>query len=223
MKIKVFTDILQANDNLAQANRERFQRAGVLAINLMSGPGAGKTSLLERTAEALKNEFKLGIVEGDIATTRDAERLAKYDIPIVQINTASECHLDANMVYGAIRDFPVEELDILIIENVGNLVCPAEFIVGEHHKVMLLSAAEGDDKPLKYPLMFHESSLLLINKIDLIPHTNFDLESAHRNALQVSPNLEIIDISCRTGEGLDKWYDWLRRERKKVLEQRTGA
>lgn len=223
MKIKVFTDILQANDNLAQANRERFQRAGVLAINLMSGPGAGKTSLLERTAEALKSEFKLGIVEGDIATTRDAERLVKYDIPIVQINTASECHLDANMVYGALKDFPVEELDILIIENVGNLVCPAEFIVGEHHKVMLLSTAEGDDKPLKYPLMFHESSLLLINKIDLIPHTNFDLESAHRNALQVSPNLEIIDISCRTGEGLDKWYDWLRRERKKALEQRTGA
>lgn len=216
MKIKVLSDIMQANDHLAQTNRERFRQAGVLAINLMSGPGAGKTSLLERTAEKLAGELKLGVVEGDIATSRDAERLEPYNIPLVQINTASECHLDANMVYGAIRDFPVEDLDILIIENVGNLVCPAEFVVGEHHKVMLLSAAEGDDKPLKYPLMFHESSLLLVNKIDLIPHTNFNLEAAHKNALQVSPNLKIIDISCKTGDGLDQWLDWLRQELRKV-------
>ena len=211
---------MQANDNLAAVNRERFRKAGVLAINLMSGPGAGKTSLLERTAEALANELKIGVVEGDIATSRDSERLEKFRIPIVQINTGSECHLDANMVYGAIRDFPVEDLDVLIIENVGNLVCPAEFIVGEHHKVMLLSAAEGDDKPLKYPLMFHESSLKLLNKIDLIPFTNFDIGAAHRNALKVSPKLKIINISCRTGEGLEDWYKWLREERETAKNSR---
>jgi|GEM_PF-237539 len=218
MKIKVLSDIMEANDHLAAVNRERFRKAGVLALNLMSAPGAGKTTLLERTAEALAGELKLGVVEGDIATSRDAERLAPFNIPIVQINTGSECHLDANMVYGAIRDFPVETLDILIIENVGNLVCPAEFIVGEHHKVMILSVTEGDDKPLKYPLMFHESSLMLLNKIDLIPYTDFNKEAARRNALQVSPELKIIDISCRTGEGLDKWFEWLRIERKKASE-----
>jgi hydrogenase nickel incorporation protein HypB len=216
MKIKVLSDIMQANDNLAAVNRERFRKASVLALNLMSGPGAGKTTLIERTAAALAGELRIGVVEGDIATSRDAERLAKYDIPVVQINTGSECHLDANMVYGAIKDFPVEDIDILIIENVGNLVCPAEFVVGEHHKVMLLSTPEGDEKPLKYPLMFHESSLLLVNKVDLIPHTNFDLDAAHKNALQVSPNLKIIDISCTTGQGLDQWYDWLRIERKRA-------
>ncbi len=213
VEVKVLTDILAANDAIAEVNRKIFKEAGVLSLNLMSSPGAGKTSLLERTLEALSDELKFGIVEGDIATTRDAERLEKFDVPITQINTQSECHLDANMVHGAIKDFPFAGLDVLIIENVGNLVCPAEFVVGEDHKMMLLSVTEGDDKPLKYPLMFHESSLLLINKTDLLPYVDFDMEVAKRNALQVSPKLDILTISCKTGEGLDEWFDWIRAQR----------
>ena len=213
VEVKVLTDILAANDAIAEVNRKIFKEAGVLSLNLMSGPGAGKTSLLERTLEALSDELKFGIVEGDIATTRDAERLEKFGVPITQINTQSECHLDANMVHGAIKDFPFDGLDVLIIENVGNLVCPAEFVVGEDHKMMLLSVTEGDDKPLKYPLMFHESSLLLINKTDLLPYVDFDMKEAKRNALQVSPKLDVLTISCKTGEGLDEWFDWIRAQR----------
>lgn len=213
VKIKILSDILAANDAIAEQNRKLFKDAGVFTVNLMSGPGAGKTTLLERTLGALGSEMKFGIIEGDIATSRDAERLEKFNVPIVQINTQSECHLDANMIYGAAREFPLDGLDILIIENVGNLVCPAEFKVGEDHKVMILSVAEGDDKPLKYPLMFHESSLLLINKIDLLPYVDFNIENAKRNALQVSPKLKIIPVSCKTGEGLDAWFDWLRARR----------
>lgn len=217
--IKVLSNILAANDALADANRKRFKEARVLALNLMSGPGAGKTSILERTAEALGDEFRIGVVEGDIATSADAERLGKYDLPVIQINTGSECHLDANMVHNAIKDFPVEDLDILIIENVGNLVCPAEFDVGEKHKIMILSTAEGHEKPLKYPLMFHECSLMLLNKMDLVPYTNFDVEIAKANALKVSPNLEILPVSCRTKEGLGAWFDWLRTERESVRNE----
>jgi len=205
---------LAANDAIAEENRKLFKEAGALALNLMSGPGAGKTTLLERTFEALGDELKFGVVEGDIATTKDADRLERFDIPIVQINTKSECHLDANMIHGAIKDFPLGNLDVLIIENVGNLVCPAEFIVGEDHKVMLLSVTEGDDKPLKYPLMFHESSLLLLNKTDLLPYVDFDLEEAKKNALHVSPKLEILPVSCKTGEGLEAWFDWIRSQRE---------
>ena len=211
--VKVLTDILAANDAIAEENRKRFKRAGLFVLNLMSGPGAGKTTLLEQTLKTLQGELKFGVVEGDIATSRDAERLEKFGIPIVQINTKSECHLDANMIHGAIKDFPLDGLDVLIIENVGNLVCPAEFKVGEDHKVMLLSVTEGDDKPLKYPLMFHESSLLLINKIDLLPYVDFNLEEAKRNALKVSPKLEILPVSCKTGEGLDAWFNWIRTRR----------
>jgi len=211
--VKVLTDILAANDAIAEANRKLFKEHGLFVINLMSAPGAGKTTLLEKTLGVLQGELKFGVVEGDIATSRDAERLEKFGVPIVQINTKSECHLDANMIHGAVRDFPLDGLDVLIIENVGNLVCPAEFKVGEDHKVMLLSVSEGDDKPLKYPLMFHESSLLLLNKIDLLPYVDFDMKAAKRNALQVSPKLEILPVSCRTGEGLDAWFDWIRARR----------
>jgi len=215
-ELKVLTDILAANDAIAEQNRKLFKDAGVLVLNLMSSPGSGKTSLLERTIESLGAELKFGVVEGDIATSRDAERLEKFDIPIVQINTRSECHLDANMVHGAVMDFPMKGLDVLIIENVGNLVCPAEFVVGEDHKVMVLSVTEGDDKPLKYPLMFHESSLLLINKTDLLPYVDFDLQAATDNARQVSPGLEVLPVSCKTGEGMDAWYDWIRARRKEL-------
>lgn len=215
-ELKVLTDILAANDAIAEQNRRMFKEAGVLVLNLMSSPGSGKTTLLEKTLEAFAGELKFGVVEGDIATSRDSARLQRFDVPIVQINTGSECHLDANMVYGAVKDFPMKGLDVLIIENVGNLVCPAEFVVGEDYKVMVLSVTEGDDKPLKYPLMFHESRLLLINKTDLLPYVDFDLQVATDNAGQVSPGLEVLPVSCKTGEGMDAWFDWIRARRKEL-------
>ncbi len=210
MKINVMTDILEANDRIAAANKDVFDGHRNLVINLMSSPGAGKTTLLERTAEALKGKLRLGVIAGDIETTRDAERLQKYQLPVVQLTTGSACHLDANMVASAIPHIDLSKLDILIIENVGNLVCPAEFKLGEDYKVMMLSVTEGDEKPLKYPLMFRESALLLINKIDLLRYTNFNLAEAKANARKVNPDLKIIDISCVTGRGISSWVAWIR-------------
>ena len=209
LKIDVMTDVLAANDRIAAANREIFDQNGVLVINLMSSPGAGKTSLLERTAEALAGKVRLGVITGDIATDRDARRLEKCGIPAIQLTTGTACHLDSTMVSSALDRVNLSEIDILMIENVGNLVCPAEFIVGEHYKVMILSVTEGDEKPLKYPLMFRESSLLLLNKIDLLPFTDFNVKEARANALKMNPSLGILEVSCTTGEGLDEWISWL--------------
>jgi hydrogenase nickel incorporation protein HypB len=186
-------------------------------MNLMSSPGAGKTSLLERTIQALKDEFRVGVIEGDIQSTYDAERIGRTGAPVVQINTGGACHLDSNMIQEALRNLDIKTLDLLFIENVGNLVCPAEFNLGEDFKAMILSVAEGDDKPLKYPLMFHESSLLLINKIDLLPFCDCNPSLIEERALQINPRLTIFRVSCRTGEGLDQWTDWLRRQ----LRQRS--
>ena len=213
MKVTVLDNILKANDVIADEIRAELDSHGVLAINLMSSPGAGKTTLLERTVEHLKPDgVRVGIIEGDIETTRDADRLEKFNIPIVQINTGSACHLDANMLKGAVASIDCSAIDILIIENVGNLVCPAEFKVGEDHKVMMLSVTEGDEKPLKYPLMFRESSAMLINKIDLIQYTNFNIDEARANASKINPQLAIFPMSCTTSEGLDAWLDWLKKE-----------
>lgn len=209
MKISVMTDVLEANDRIAAANREIFDKHGNLVLNLMSSPGAGKTTLLERTAEALEGKLRLGVIAGDIETTRDSERLQKYQLPVVQLTTGTACHLDANMIASALPHLDLSGIDILLIENVGNLVCPAEFKVGEDYKVMILSVTEGDEKPLKYPLMFRESSLLLINKIDLLPYTNFSLEEAKRNARKVNPDLETMEVCCTTGEGIGAWVSWL--------------
>jgi hydrogenase nickel incorporation protein HypB len=211
MKVKVAESILGANDRIAEENRRLFKENGVFVINIMSSPGAGKTTLLERTLTALKDRYKIGVIEGDVATTADAQRIEKLGVPVVQINTGSACHLDGSMVRGALEEFDLKSLDLLIVENVGNLVCPAEFKLGEDKKVMLLSVAEGDDKPLKYPLMFHESSVLLINKLDLLPYTDFDLEKARRDSLSINPKLDVFPLSCRTGEGLAGWYGWLER------------
>ena len=209
MKVKVVTHILEANDRIAAENRKLFQETGVYVINLMSAPGAGKTSLIERTIRELSGKLKIGVIEGDIAGTDDAKRIAKLGIPVVQINTGGACHLDANMINEVMADLPLKDLDLLIIENVGNLVCPAEFKVGENIKVMLLSIAEGDDKPLKYPLMFQESSALLLNKIDLLPYTNASIEKIKKNSLSLNPKLKIFEVSCKTGEGINKWVEWL--------------
>jgi len=208
MKVKVVAKILEANERIAQENRRIFDKAGVFVVNLMSGPGAGKTSLLEKTL-AEETGLKIGVIEGDIAGSDDAERIEKSGAPVIQINTGGACHLDANMINEVINELPLNELDIVFIENVGNLVCPAEFKVGEDIKVMLLSIAEGHDKPLKYPLMFQESSALLINKIDLAPYLDVDIEKIKRDALSLNPGLKIFEISCRTGKGISDWIKWL--------------
>ena len=224
MKISVMTDILEANDRIAAVNRETFDKLGNLVINLMSSPGAGKTTLLERTAEALRgNKLRLGVITGDIETALDSERLEKFQIPVIQLTTGSPCHLDANMIASALPHLNLSQIDILIIENVGNLVCPAEFKVGEDYKVVMLSVPEGHDKPLKYPLMFRESALLLINKIDLLQYTNFNLEEARRNASKVNPNLEIMDMSCTAGQGIEPWVSWLVKHYQKKSRKRRSA
>jgi hydrogenase nickel incorporation protein HypB len=209
MEIKLVKDILEANEVIAAQNRAFFTEQGVYVVNLMGSPGAGKTTLLERTAEGLTGGRRMAVIEGDIATSRDAERIAAHAIPAVQINTWGACHLDGNMVRGGLKELDLEGIDLLVVENVGNLVCPAEFNIGEDAKVMISSVAEGDDKPLKYPLMFQVSSVLLLNKIDLLPHVAFNLERFRADALKVNPRLEIMPISCNTGEGLESWLRWL--------------
>ncbi len=215
MKIPVVRNILEANERIAEENRKLFEREKVAVINLMSSPGSGKTSLLECTIDAVKNRIRMGVIEGDVQSTRDAERIAEKGIPVVQINTDGACHLDGNMIRNALSTFDLSQLDLLVVENVGNLVCPAEFDVGEDHKVMILSVTEGSDKPEKYPLMFHESSVLLVNKIDLLPYVDCSVEEIRDISLRINPNLEIFEISCRTGEGIDRWADWLSKQTKK--------
>ena len=209
MKVKVATKILEANDRIALENRRLFDKAGLFVINLMSAPGAGKTSLLEKTLLS-DSGLKMGVIEGDIAGSDDAERIEKLSVPVVQINTGGACHLDANMIYEVLNDLPLNELDLLFIENVGNLVCPAEFKVGEDIKVMLLSIAEGHDKPLKYPLMFQESSVLILNKMDLAPYLDVDIDKIMRDSLSLNPRLKIFEVSCKTGQGIPEWIEWMK-------------
>jgi hydrogenase nickel incorporation protein HypB len=210
MKIPVVRDILEANERIARQNREIFNENNLLVINLMSAPGSGKTSLLERSIDALKDEISMGIIEGDIQSSQDAERVASKGVPAVQINTGSACHLDGNMIRDSFKDFDFKRLQLLVVENVGNLVCPAEFNIGEDFKIMMLSVTEGDDKPSKYPLMFHISNVLLINKIDLLPYVDCSIERIEEESKRINPGLTIFRISCKTGEGLGDWYDWLR-------------
>ncbi len=209
VQVSVVRNVLEANDRIAAQNKEIFKKSGVYVINLMSSPGAGKTSLLERTIEALKDRIRIGVIEGDIQSARDAERVAQKGVQAVQINTDGACHLDGNMIRDAVEEFDLSGLDLLVVENVGNLVCPAEFNVGEDAKVMILSVAEGDDKPMKYPLMFQESKVLLINKIDLLPYLDCDVAKIRSEAGSLNPDQTVFEVSCRTGEGLEAWYAWL--------------
>jgi hydrogenase nickel incorporation protein HypB len=213
-KVKVVEEALDANNTIATANRADFDRAGVRVVNFMSAPGAGKTSLLERVIADLDG-VRAGVLEGDVQGSMDADRLAHLHVPVTQLNTDSgfggECHLDANMVRSALPALPLEEIDLLVIENVGNLVCPAEFRVGENARVMVCSVTEGEDKPLKYPLMFRTCELVLINKIDLLAHLDFDLDKLLYHLDAVHPDVERMLISARTGEGIDAWRDWLAR------------
>ncbi|MGH2891593.1 MAG: hydrogenase nickel incorporation protein HypB [Solirubrobacteraceae bacterium] len=211
-KVRVVEEALDANNTIAAANRADFDRAGVTVVNFMSAPGAGKTTLLERAVEDLPG-VQVGVLEGDVQGSYDADRLAELHIPVTQLNTGSgfggECHLDANMVRSAIPELPLGEIDLLIVENVGNLVCPAEFRIGEDTRVMVCSVTEGEDKPLKYPLMFRACELVIINKIDLLPHLDFDLELLLHNIDQVNPSAQKLVLSARTGEGIEAWREWL--------------
>ena len=202
------------NDIEAARNRGYFEAKGILALNLVSSPGSGKTSILERTLKDLSGELSFTVIEGDQQTLQDANRIDALNIPVIQINTGKGCHLESDMVYDAVKQLNPGEGSILMIENVGNLVCPSMFDLGEKHRVVILSITEGEDKPLKYPDMFHSSDICLINKIDLLPHLDFDIDKLKNYALQVNPNLRFFEVSATSGQGMQNWYDWLRQEWK---------
>lgn len=213
IKIQVLNNILEMNDSYAAENRRIFEEYNSFSINMMSSPGSGKTTLLERTLERI-DPAQVAIIEGDMQTTKDAERLERFGCQILQISTGNACHLDGKMIHDAAKELDLKGVRLLVIENVGNLVCPAEFRVGEDAKVVVLSVTEGEDKPLKYPLMFREADVCILNKIDLLPHLDFSLEEARGNALQINPQLKFLETSCKTGEGLDGWTDWLKSKMK---------
>lgn len=214
MEVPVIRNLLEANEAIARQLRALFAARRILVLNLISSPGAGKTSLLERTLTDLGNEFAMAVIEGDLQTDNDARRVAATGAQAVQINTGGGCHLDGAMVLDALSRLHLDGLDILFIENVGNLVCPVEFDCGEDHKVALLSVTEGDDKPEKYPLLFNLSKVMVLNKVDLLPYVDFSMETASRFARRLNADLRILPVSCRTGEGLEAWYAWLREARK---------
>ena len=211
-RVTVAEGVLDANETIARANRGDFDRHGVSVINLMSAPGAGKTRLLERALEE-QDDLRVGVLEGDVQGTLDADRLAALHVPVTQLNTepgfGGECHLDANMVRSAIPEVPLEEIDLLVIENVGNLVCPAEFRVGEDVRVMVSSVTEGEDKPLKYPLMFRTCDLVVVNKVDLLEHLDYELDTFLTNLDEIHPGVERMLVSAKTGEGIEHWRNWL--------------
>jgi len=209
MEIKVVKDILGANEEVAEKNRQLLDGNNVFAVNLMSSPGAGKTSLILLTIKALKGKVKIGVIEGDVSSSVDAEAVAKEGVPVIQINTDGGCHLDANMIANVLGKIPLQDIDLLFIENVGNLICPAEFALGAHKKAVISSLPEGDDKPLKYPLMFHVADVVLLNKIDLSPYLKFDSDVFSQAIKGMNKKAEILPISCTTGQGIEQWASWL--------------
>jgi len=222
-RVQVEQDILSDNARFARLNREGFEQQAVLALNLVSSHGSGKTSLLTATIERLSGQMPLAVIEGDQQTSRDAERIRDAGAPALQINTGKGCHLDAHMVGHAVQQLPDLQGGLLFIENVGNLVCPAGFDLGEAHRVVILSVTEGDDKPLKYPDIFDHSDLLLINKIDLLPHVDFDLNACIDYARRINPDIEVIQLSARSGEGMERWVDWINQQRRQRLQHRISA
>jgi hydrogenase nickel incorporation protein HypB len=209
-EIKVVTNILQTNEEITAKNKKVLDEKGIFVVNLMSSPGSGKTSILEKLIEKLKDEVSIAVIEGDIYTTKDAERIEAQGVPVVQINTGGACHLDGEMIKGALNSLELEGLDLLVIENVGNLVCPAEFEIGEDIKVSVLSTTEGNDKPLKYPLMFEKSGVVILNKIDLIEFTNFNKEEFYRDIKSLNANALVFETSCTKDQGLDEICNWVK-------------
>ena len=213
MKIPIVENILSANDRLAAENSKLLMEKGVLVINVMSSPGAGKTSLILKTIEALGERLRIGVIEGDVASRVDADTVEGMGVPVVQINTGGTCHLDANMVRGSFDQLPLDNLDLLLIENVGNLICPTDFALGEALKVMIPSVPEGDDKPYKYPAMFAAVDAIVVNKIDLLPYVEFDLTAFHKLVTGLNPNVRVFEVSCKTGQGMETWAAWLAAQR----------
>jgi hydrogenase nickel incorporation protein HypB len=209
MEIKIMKNILDRNQNKANEVRNFLSAKNVLMVNIISSPGAGKTTLLERTCEVLREKFRIGVIEGDITTDRDAQRLKKYNIPIVVINTEGGCHLDSNSISKVLDSFDLDNLDVLFVENVGNLICPSQFDLGESFKLAVVSTAEGDDKPGKYPMLFREAAAVLLNKIDLIPYTNFVFENFSSDLKKINAQIPLFEISCTRGDGLREWYKWI--------------
>lgn len=217
MDIEVLEGVYDANEKIASENEALFRESKVFAVNLMASPGAGKTSLIAHTLELLRDRLRIGVIEGDIASSVDAEKLKAYEIPVVQINTGGACHLDASMIKQALAHMDLQALDLLIVENVGNLVCPAEFKLGEALRAMILSVPEGHDKPLKYPLMFSDSRALAVNKTDLLGLSDFDMQELRRAVTRINPGITIFELSCRTGEGLEAWADWLEKQTRRFI------
>jgi len=213
--IEVEQDVLHQNQVMAARNRGYFEALNIFSLNLVSSPGSGKTALLERTLKDLKDNLRFYVIEGDQQTVNDANRIAALEVPVMQINTGKGCHLESDMVFEAVKQLKMEPDSILMIENVGNLVCPSMFDLGEQKRVVIISTTEGEDKPIKYPDMFHTSDVCIINKIDLMPHLNFDLNRLKDYALQVNPNLQFFEVSATTGEGMDAWYTWLKEQLQK--------
>ena len=209
MEIKVLKDILGVNEQIAQKNRLLLDSNNIFAVNLMSSPGAGKTSLILETLKRLRGKIKIGVIEGDVSSSLDAEMVGREGVPVVQINTGGGCHLDANMISNALVNLPLYEIGLLLIENVGNLICPAEFALGEHKKVLISSIPEGDDKPFKYPLMFHTVDAVLINKIDLLPYLKFNTRAFSQAVKGINQKVKVFQISCATGQGIEEWVSWL--------------
>ncbi len=222
--VQIEQDILGKNNEYANANRRLFAEKGMLTLNLVSSPGSGKTTLLTRTLQDLKDEMPLAVIEGDQETSQDADRIRATGVQAIQINTGKGCHLDAHQVGHAVEHLQPAEASVLMIENVGNLVCPAAFDLGEAHKVAILSITEGEDKPIKYPDMFHAADLLLLNKIDLLPHLQFDVEKCIAYAQRVNPGIQVLQVSATTGEGMDNWYQWIRlAHQSRLLGRATGS
>lgn len=220
MEISIMKAVMEDNINKAQKLRDLFIEKKVLVLNLISSPGSGKTTLLEKTIAKLKGSCAVGVIEGDITTARDAERLRQFNIPQVVINTDGACHLNSISIEKALENFDLDSLDLLFIENVGNLVCPSEFDIGEHAKVAMVSSTEGDDKPAKYPLLFQEAELVLLNKTDLIPYTNFSKSVFYKDLKNINSSIQIIEMSCITEEGLSSWFDWIQKKLNKMEEVR---
>ncbi|MCU0411297.1 MAG: hydrogenase nickel incorporation protein HypB [Bacteroidetes bacterium] len=221
--VTVERKVLEKNDALAAQNREAFRRSKLFVVNLVSSPGSGKTSLVERTLDHLRGRLSVAVIEGDVQTDLDAQRVAKFGVPVVQIVTNGGCHLDAKLVQDAAQNLPLDGVKVLIIENVGNLVCPANYDLGEDVKVVVASTTEGDDKPLKYPAMFRNASVLIINKTDLVPYVNCNLAELKANALKINPSLTIIETSCTTGTGIAEWCGWMENKAKGISQKSEEA
>ena len=209
MRVKVLKNILEANEAIASKNKELFNKHKIFSINFMSSPGAGKTSLILQTIRKLKDKIRIGVIEGDIASRIDANKIKEEAVNVVQINTGGGCSLDANMISQAIDRLPLSKIDLLLIENVGNLICPAQFALGEHRRVIVASLPEGDDKPVKYPIIFTDADAVVINKIDLLPYLNFDLAAFQKSIKNLNPEVKIFQVSCKTGAGIDDWCSWV--------------